>query len=200
MKPPSAQHELFASTHLPDGFVYENDFLSHDEEEHLVTEIKRLPLQQALYRAFAAKRRIMSFGAGYDFSSNRPTVAPPIAAWLMTVRERAAAWANVSDELSQCTIAEYAAGTQLGWHRDVPTFGTVIGISLGSACRMRLRPYPHVKHKTSSSLVLSLEPRSIYVLRGPARWRWQHAISPTKKLRYSVTFRTIRRDSQPSRS
>jgi hypothetical protein len=40
------------------------------------------------------------------------------------------------------------------------------------------------------SLVVALEPRSAYVLRDDARWHWQHAISPTKALRYSITFRT----------
>jgi len=40
--------------------------------------------------------------------------------------------------------------------------------------------------------VLVLEPRSAYILRGAARWRWQHAISPTKALRYSITFRTMK--------
>jgi alkylated DNA repair dioxygenase AlkB len=41
-----------------------------------------------------------------------------------------------------------------------------------------------------------LEPRSAYVLRGVARWRWQHAISPTKALRYSITFRTMRDEAR----
>jgi hypothetical protein len=29
-------------------------------------------------------------------------------------------------------------------------------------------------------------------MQGDARWRWQHSIAPTKALRYSVTFRTLR--------
>jgi len=48
-----------------------------------------------------------------------------------------------------------------------------------------------VKHAKERALVLVLEPRSTYVLRDEARWRWQHAISPTKALRYSITFRTM---------
>jgi hypothetical protein len=36
-------------------------------------------------------------------------------------------------------------------------------------------------------------PRSIYLLRGTARWGWQHSVSPTKLLRYSITLRTSRR-------
>jgi alkylated DNA repair dioxygenase AlkB len=73
----------------------------------------------------------------------------------------------------------------------VPRFGIVVGVSLAAPARMRFRPYPHVKHAKERALVLELEPRSAYVLRAEARWRWQHAISPTKALRYSITFRTM---------
>lgn len=38
-----------------------------------------------------------------------------------------------------------------------------------------------------------LEPRSAYIIQGPARSQWQHSIPPTKTLRYSITFRTLRR-------
>ena len=192
MKSSSAQRELFADSLLPSGFVYRTDFLTRSDEEFLLAEIDRLPLRAAMYRVFTAKRRIFSFGAGYDFASNRPTPAPLIPEFLHQLRERAAAWAGVpADELSQSTVAEYSPGTQLGWHRDVPTFGIVIGVSLLSACRMRLRPYPHRKGDKSTATAVALEPRSIYVFRDEARWRWQHAISPTKALRYSITFRTM---------
>jgi alkylated DNA repair protein (DNA oxidative demethylase) len=40
---------------------------------------------------------------------------------------------------------------------------------------------------------LTLEPRSGYVLAGEARRSWQHSIPPAKELRYSITFRTLRR-------
>jgi hypothetical protein len=46
---------------------------------------------------------------------------------------------------------------------------------------------------------VELAPRSAYVLRGEARWRWQHSIAPTPGPRWSVTFRTPRR-RDPSRS
>ena len=193
MNPSGAQNELFADSRLPSGFVYELDFLSPAEEAILVAAIQQLPLQAALYKTFTAKRRIVSFGAGYDFAANTPMPAPDPPAFLHAVRQRAAVWAAVSvDELTQCTVAEYSPGTQLGWHRDVPTFGVVIGISLAAPCRMRFRRYPHVKGGRERTQALVLQPRSIYVLRGEARWRWQHAISPTAALRYSVTFRTMR--------
>jgi hypothetical protein len=31
------------------------------------------------------------------------------------------------------------------------------------------------------------------VLAGKARWSWQHSIPATKELRYSLTFRTLKR-------
>ncbi len=46
-------------------------------------------------------------------------------------------------------------------------------------------------------MVLDLAPRSAYILEGAARWDWQHAISPTKALRYSITFRTLSTRGRP---
>jgi alkylated DNA repair protein (DNA oxidative demethylase) len=46
---------------------------------------------------------------------------------------------------------------------------------------------------------LELEPRSAYVLAGQARSAWQHSITPTKALRYSLTFRTLRNPERWSR-
>ena len=66
-------------------------------------------------------------------------------------------------------------------------------MSLAGACRLRFRPYPQVKGDRDRWFTLALAPRSAYVLRGPARWRWQHGIPPTTELRYSITFRTAAR-------
>ncbi len=40
---------------------------------------------------------------------------------------------------------------------------------------------------------LVAEPRSAYLLRGAARTEWEHSIPEVEALRYSITFRTIRR-------
>ena len=193
------QADLFvARPVLPDGLRLREEILSRAEEASLLATIRELPLVEARYRAFTAKRRIASFGAGYDFETNALLSAPPLPAFLHPLRDRVAAWSGIAaTALAQCTVAEYTTGTQLGWHRDVPRFGTVAGISLGSACRMRLRPYPHVKGSRERALILVLEPRSAYVLADDARWHWQHAISPTKAPRYSITFRTIRGTARP---
>jgi alkylated DNA repair dioxygenase AlkB len=38
----------------------------------------------------------------------------------------------------------------------------------------------------------AVAPRSIYLLRGEARWGWQHSVAATRELRYSITLRTRR--------
>ena len=191
------QRSLFARTPvLPDGLVYRLDFLTIDQERALLDEIARLPLAEARYKAFTAKRRIVSYGAGYDFDSNDLVTASPLPRFLLALREKVAAFADLpAARLTQALVSEFRPGTTLGWHRDAPPFGTVVGISLAAPCRLRFRPYPPKPGRAVDGFELRLEPRSIYVLRDDARWRWQHHVPPTKALRYSITFRTLRAES-----
>jgi alkylated DNA repair dioxygenase AlkB len=187
-----SQEDLFGPrTPLPEGFVYRQEFLTATEEAALVHTIRELPLKEAQYLQYTARRRIMSYGASYDFSSQELRPAAPIPGWLDPLRARVAELMGVAPEsIQHALVAEYQPATPLGWHRDVPDFEVVGGVSLLGQARMRLRPYPHRKGDRAA-LRLDLEPRSAYAMRGAARWRWQHAISPTKELRYSITFRTL---------
>ena len=193
--PKSEQADLFtaATPALPPGLVYEQDFLQPDEERSLVAAVQALDLREMRYLQYTAKRRVASFGGSYDFSAQRLRDADPLPAAFEPLRARAAAWAGVAAEaFTQALIAEYRPGTPLGWHRDVPDFEDVVGISLLNPGVMRLRPYPPLQPKRADVVKLELAPRSIYLLRGPARWAWQHSISPTRELRYSITLRTAR--------
>jgi alkylated DNA repair dioxygenase AlkB len=188
----SSQHELFPSeTALPNGLLHVPGFIDVAEEARLLEGIRSLDLREAQYKEFTAKRRVASFGAGYDFVENELTPAPTIPAFLLPLREKCARWAGLAPaELGYALVSEYRPGTQLGWHRDVPQFETVVGVSLGGVATMRFRPFP--PRPRAKVLTLELQPRSAYVLRGEARWGWQHGIAPTPELRYSVTFRTRR--------
>ena len=75
----------------------------------------------------------------------------------------------------------------------LPDFEAIVGVSLGGTCVMRLRPYkPGERQDRRNVIAITLEPRSAYCMRGPARWGWQHCIVATKELRYSITLRTAR--------
>jgi alkylated DNA repair dioxygenase AlkB len=190
--PEVEQHDLFASQALPDGFTYQRDFLTTEEDSELLGILRTLPLQEAQYREWTARRRVASFGGRYDFTHHELLPAPQVPEFLLPLREKVAAWSgNAATDFNHAMVSEYRPGAPLGWHRDVPEFETIVGVSLAGSARMRLRRYPPRKGDRTA-LALALEPRSVYAIRGEARWGWQHAISPTKQLRYSITFRTRR--------
>ena len=186
------QGELFGTLQrLPAGMTYQPEFISRELEAALLAKIEKLPLHEAEYKEYTAKRRIISYGGSYDFSTNVLSPGEPIPPFLHSLRERCAGFAGIpAAEFSHALIAEYTVGTQLGWHRDVPEFEVVAGISLAAACRMRLRRYPSKPATKGETLSIELEPRSAYVMRGEARWNWQHSIPPVKSDRYSITFRS----------
>ena len=195
------QLDLFGipAPRLPEGMTFEEEFLSLDDEAALLAQIESLELHEAQYKTYTARRRVMSYGSQYDFDDNRLLAAPAIPDFLKPLRERLARWADVEPEhFTNALIAEYRPGTPLGWHRDVPDYELVAGVSLASTARMRLRRYPPVNPKKDEVINLELPPRSAYILQGVARWGWQHSIAPTPGLRYSITLRT-RRDRAEDR-
>src|SRR5690554_5795229 len=50
----------------PPGMEYEPEFLSPDEESALIRLIRSLPLTEMRYKAYTARRRVISFGGQYD--------------------------------------------------------------------------------------------------------------------------------------
>ena len=175
----------------PAGLVYREELLTEDEERALLEELDRLEFDAIRMHGVVAKRTAKHYGLDYDYE-RRGVVeeAEPIPRWLEPVRERAASLAGVQPgELVEALVQRYPEGAQIGWHRDAPAFGTVVGVSLLSASRMRFRRGPAGERETFE---LELAPRSGYVLAGQARTKWQHHVPPTKALRYSITFRTLR--------
>lgn len=183
----------------PKGFLYRKEFLSIGEESDLLWIFRGLKFTAYDYHGYQAKRRIVRYGVNYDINTRaqRENLAA-IPEFLIELRARAAEFAGVAaEDLAQAMISEYSVGTPIGWHRDAPQFGTIVGISLGSACRFRLKPYPSAGETASNKfpskmLSLRLEARSIYVMEGAARSDWQHSIPAVDRLRYSITFRTLR--------
>jgi alkylated DNA repair dioxygenase AlkB len=190
----SSEPDLFGRD-LPaiPGLEYRSDFITPDEEAAWVAAFAELPLAEARYRQYTARRRVASYGTQYDFDRLKLQAGLPLPAVLKPLRERAAAWIGVVPQaFTNVLVAEYRPGTPLGWHRDVPEFEVVVGVSFASVARMRFRRWPPKQPKKADVVSLELAPRSAYVLRGEARWGWQHSVAPTPALRWSVTFRTAR--------
>ena len=176
---------------LPEGFIYQPHFLAPAEQQLLLDEIRGLEFHEVRMHGVVARRRVIQYGWKYAFDGARLSEGPPLPGFLLPVRDRAAALAAVlPDALAEALITEYQPGAPIGWHRDAPGFGIVVGISLLSACRFRFRRGPE---RGSERVSLTLEPGSAYVLSGPSRTAWQHSIPQVVTLRYSITFRTLRR-------
>lgn len=182
---------------LPDGLLLAEEFVTVYEEQSLLQIFQSLPLTEARYQQYTARRRTVNYGSGYDFSHRRTTEAPPIPEFLQSLRIKAARWAQVApDDFAQALISEYTPGTPLGWHRDVPDYELIFGLTLGGRGRLRFRPYPWRADRRQDIFEIRPEPRSAYILRDAVRWQWQHSVPPAKVLRYSVTLRTQRRQNR----
>jgi len=168
--------------------------VSAGEEALLIERIRPLEFHDVRMRGVAAKRRVIRYGWKYSFESFRASEGSPMPEHLLPIRNRAAAVAGVpAGDLSEALVTEYSPGAAIGWHRDAPPFGIVIGISLLAPCRFRFR-----RGRTGAweRTEVHLEPRSLYVLNGPARYEWQHSIPAVDALRYSITFRTMARPAR----
>lgn len=176
----------------PEGFERVEELVSLAEERRLVEGVAALPLKPFEFRGYLGKRRTASFGRRYDFADYALHAAPEPPAFLLPLREAAARFARLDPEsLAHVLVTEYEPGAGIGWHRDRPEFGVVVGVSLASACTLRFR---RRRGSGWERFAFDAQPRSAYRLDGPARAEWEHGIAGVDALRYSVTFRTLRQD------
>jgi alkylated DNA repair dioxygenase AlkB len=172
------------------GFCHQEGLITSAQQDGLVEHFADLAFVEFNFHGHLGKRRVVSFGWEYDFEASRLRRATEIPVFLLPLREAASGFAGIApDALEQVLVTEYAPGAAIGWHQDKAVFGDVVGVSLVSACVFRMRRRSGTTWERKS---LRLEPRSAYLLRGPARTAWEHSIPAVDSLRYSVTFRTLR--------
>jgi len=191
----SAMAVLFPeAADLPDGFTYHDEIVTPDEEHALVDNVRGLAFGEIRMRGQVARRRTIHFGWTYGYETWRVEPGPALPAFVLGLRDRVSGLARVAaDALAEVLITHYPPGAGIGWHRDAPAFGVVIGVSLLGACRFRFQQGQGPGRRTRA---ITLVPRSAYVLDGAARWQWQHSIPPGREERYSITFRTLRASEQ----
>jgi alkylated DNA repair dioxygenase AlkB len=190
-----SQRELFPgplSATAPHGFAYHPGAFSEAEERTWLGMLQALPFKPFEFHGYLGKRQIVSFGWRYDYAGRTLRQSEPMPAFLLPLRERAAAVAGLeAGRLQQALVTEYEAGVTIGWHRDKPMFEDVVALSFHSPCRLRLR---RRRGDGWQRWAMEIAPRSLYRLSGPARHDWEHSIPPVEAKRYSVTFRTLVED------
>ena len=175
----------------PEGLLYRPELLTVEEEEKLLAVLRDLPFEPIVMHGVAARRVARHYGLGYDYATRTPREGEPMPEWLVELRERVAAFHP--GEYVEALVQRYPEGSTIGWHRDAPAFGDVVGVSLGGSARLR---FQRGKGEARRVWEVLAEPRSVYVLSGPSRTSWQHSIPATKEERYSVTFRTLRKPTR----
>lgn len=181
--------DLFGRPDLVPGFKYQQDILTSAEEQDLLGWLPSLPFSAFEFHGFEGKRRVVSFGWKYDFSAQRLVATDPIPEDFIPIRKSVAKCFDVNESaLQQLLVTEYGPGAAIGWHKDKASFGEVVGVSLLSTCKMRLR---REVGDTWVRRSLVLEPRSTYLISGEARSMWEHSIPAVERTRYSLTFRTL---------
>ncbi|MEQ1705789.1 MAG: alpha-ketoglutarate-dependent dioxygenase AlkB [Rickettsiales bacterium] len=197
-----AQKDLFADESsanaqpVVSGVSYIPDFIDSATESALIKTIDAQPWITEL------KRRVQHYGWRYDYKARSVTNDLRIGVlpdWLQTYAVRLQQAGLFNKTPDQVIVNEYQPGQGISAHIDcVPCFAdTIASLSLGSPCVM---DFTHNETGEKSSLLL--EPRSLIVLTGDARYIWQHAIAGRKTDRYngqiinrnrrvSLTFRKV---------
>jgi len=179
---------LFDAPLLP-GLAYREQLIDPDEEAALIGSIESTELSPFKFQGWTGKRLTRTFGWRYDFDDRSFASVDPLPDWLLPLRAKAAAFARADPaEFVHALITRYDPGTAIGWHRDRPQFGQVVGVSLGGATTLRFRQRTDNGFRRAS---LELAPRSAYLLSGEVREQWEHGIAAHERLRYSITFRTL---------
>ncbi len=204
---------------LPPGLSYQPDFISAPEAAELLAQLPGIERAPFLLRGFPSKRLVASFGMALDFRGGTSWAQRPPPDFLEALIERVAEHlSRPRKDLAHILVTEYPPGAIINWHRDAAQFEVICGVSLGSPATLKLRqcvepqgghgygrsartrgaaaePAAHQEKATprGQAISLVLEPRSLYIMRGPARSDWEHSIAPLAATRFSITLRTLYR-------
>lgn len=174
---------------MPPGLKLASEILTVQEEAALIALIEEAGLAYSAYDP-GNSRSSTSFGWKYDFAGDTFVPCAPMPQGFRRIAETAAAFAGVeAGDFAECLLNRYEAGAVIQPHFDKPCWERVVGVSLGSAAVMEFR-----KEEDGGGYVherVMLPPRSIYLLAGDARFRWQHSLPPVEATRWSITFRTF---------
>ncbi len=176
------------------GLRYIPEFISTDAESELINQIDSQHWLNDL------KRRVQHYGYKYDYKARNLTQEfnlGPMPDWLL-LYSRKLFFDGFFDKVpDQVIINEYLPGQGISPHIDcIPCFEeNVASLSLASLCVMDFT-------KGKEKISLFLEPRSLLILSGEARFNWKHSI-PSRKTDYcnntkiprerrlSLTFRNV---------
>ena len=181
----------------PDGLTYRRDHLPAEQQIELLGAIEAAPWRTDL------RRRVQQYGWRYDYHARRigrQDELGPLPDWLAPLTTGLADEGWFTAPPDQAIVNEYEPGQGIAAHVDCePCFGdTIASVSLGSLCVMDF-----CERSSGRKTSVLLEPGSLLVMSGSARYAWTHGIAARKsdpidgtrrkrERRVSITFRTVR--------
>ena len=163
--------------------------IDREEEAALIRAIDGVELSPFKFQGWEGNRLTHTFGWRYDFDDRSFAPADPLPDWLVPLRDKAAQFGGIGPhDFVHAMVTRYDPGACIGWHRDRPQFGQVVGVTLAGPATLRFRQRTDNGFRRAS---LQLQPRSAYLLSGEVREQWEHGIAGHDALRYSITFRTL---------
>ena len=97
------QPSLFPNlVHCPEGFAYQSDFLSVEDEANLLSFIRDLDFAPFDFHGYQARRRVVQYGWTYDFGTREANVGRQLPDFLLPIRDRAAEFAGIAWTSPSC--------------------------------------------------------------------------------------------------
>ena len=187
-----------------DGLEYVENYITGYQHTWLLNKINEQEWLDDL------KRRVQHYGFKYDYRARKVTESARIGKlpeWLNRFGSKLKKDGYVSKIPDQVIVNEYLSGQGISPHIDCePCFeDTIISLSLGSPCMMHFTAKDYdmrSKQQKEKAFHLWLQPRSILILKGEARYKWLHCIRPRhsdiidknkvkRRTRVSLTFRNV---------
>ncbi|KAI8815703.1 uncharacterized protein EV422DRAFT_502112 [Fimicolochytrium jonesii] len=189
------------------GLALVHDFVTSEEEANLLASVDHE--RDSPRWIDMLKRRVQHYGFRFDYALNDvdlDSIIEPMPAWAEPVLQRYRAAFPEHESPDQLTVNEYWPGAGIGPHADRHTiFGdVVVALSLGSGVVMEFRRLEEASYLTYN---VHLPSRSLLVISGEARYRWEHSIRargidivhgrPVERgTRVSLTFRNVKRSGE----
>jgi alkylated DNA repair dioxygenase AlkB len=189
---------------MPDGMLptivglqYVPEYLDRETHDRLLAAVDLHPWQMSVDHG------VQVYGYHYNHAKRagyRIGELPPWAGDLAVRLWRDGLLPNVPDQM---VANDYRPGSGIFAHVDQAAFGnTIASVSLGSTCVMQ---FSNTEVERMEELLL--EPRSVLILSGEARWAWKHEIPARavdmwrtqerpRSRRVSLTFRVMPRSSE----
>lgn len=193
------------NSNLLEQVGYIQEFITPEKEAEVIEYLGSLPVvpygESDLTSEFAFTHPVYD---GYEITRAEAGAGTPI--WVdgeagegveipVVLKDLADEISLVEEDLPEFTSVyadRYPIGSVFVPHTDRSCYGPVIaGLSLGAEATLRFTRSDGL----GQTIDLTVERRSLYVMRGPLRYDpWEHSVVDVKGLRYSTTFRTAAQD------